>query len=50
MLHPTGSGEEDFLRFFSIYGPVHHLGSCDQDAANRLLFPLPIEAPHKIWL
>ena len=24
--------------------------SCDPDDANRLLFPLPKEAPHKIWL
>ena len=35
-----GSGEE-FLRVFTIY---------DQDAANKLLFPLPKEAPYKIWL
>ena len=24
--------------------------SCDPDAANKILFPLPKEAPHKIWL
>ena len=24
--------------------------SCDPDAANKLSFPLPKEAPHKIWL
>ena len=24
--------------------------SCDPDAANKLSFPLPNEAPHKIWL
>ena len=24
--------------------------SCDQDAVNKLSFPLPKEAPHKIWL
>ena len=24
--------------------------SCDSDAANKILFPLPKEAPHKIWL
>ena len=23
--------------------------SCDPDAANKLSFPLPKEAPHKIW-
>ena len=24
--------------------------SCDPDAANKLSFPLPKEAPHKMWL
>ena len=24
--------------------------SCDLDAANKFSFPLPKEAPHKIWL
>ena len=24
--------------------------SCDPDAENKLSFPLPKEAPHKIWL
>ena len=24
--------------------------SCDPDSANKLSFPLPKEAPHKIWL
>ena len=24
--------------------------SCDPDAANKISFPLPKEAPHKIWL
>ena len=24
--------------------------SCDQDAANKLSFPLTIEAPYEIWL
>ena len=24
--------------------------SCDQDPANKLSFPLPMDAPHKIWL
>ena len=41
---PAGSGEEDFLRVFTIYD------SCDPDAANKISFPLPKEAPHKIWL
>ena len=38
---PAGSGEEDFLRVFTIYGP---------DETNKHSFPLPKEAPHKIWL
>ena len=37
---PTGSGEEDFGRVFTIYGCGGHLGHS---------FPLPKEAPHKIW-
>ena len=24
--------------------------SCDPDATNKISFPLPKEAPHKIWL
>ena len=37
------------------YGFYHILAwrpswSCDPDAANKLSFPLPKEAPHKIWL
>ena len=43
----AGSGEEDFLRVFTTYG---HGRSCDSDAANKISFPLPKEAPHKIWL
>ena len=39
----AGSGE-DFLRVFTIYGRSGH------HAANKLLFPLPKEAPHRIWL
>ena len=44
---PSGSGEEDFGRVFTIYGRGGHLG---HDAAKKLSFPLPKEAPHKIWL
>ena len=58
---PAGSGEEDFCVVFTIYGRGGHLGfyhiwawwpswSCDQDPANKLLFPLPMDAPHKTWL
>ena len=45
---PAGSGE-DFLRVFTIYGRGGHLWSCDTDAAKFFLFPLPKEAPYKIW-
>ena len=41
---PAGSG--DFCRVFTIYGHW----SCDPDAANKLSFPLSIEAPQKNWL
>ena len=39
------SGEEDFFKFFSIYG---HGGA--QDHLIKLLFPNPKEAPNKIWI
>ena len=42
-----GSGEEYFLRFFTIYGHGSHLGHLP---LYKLSFPLPKEAPHKIWL
>ena len=47
---PACSGEEDFLTGFyhkGVWGPSW---SCDPDAANKLSFPLPKEAPHKILL
>ena len=37
---------ESFLPYMGIVA----IWSCDPDAANKLLFPLPKEAPHKIWL
>ena len=42
------SGEEDFLVVFTIYWAWRPSWSCDQDPANKLLFPLPMDAPHKI--
>ena len=45
---PAGSGE-DFRRVFQIYGRGGHL-ACHPNAANKILFPLPKEAPRKIWL
>ena len=44
---PAGSGEEDFEGFLPYMG-VAPSWSCDPDAANKLSFPLPNEAPHKI--
>ena len=41
----AGSGEEDFWRVFTIYGHGGHLGH-----VTWISFPLPKEAPHKIWL
>ena len=45
---PTGSGEEDFLRVFTIYGRGGHLGHVTWIFAIKLEMPLPKEAPHKI--
>ena len=44
---PAGSGKDDFLRVFMGVAPSW---SCEQGAANKLSFPLPKEAPHKIKL
>ena len=46
---PAGSGEEDFLKFLPYMGMAAIL-SCDLDQLYKLLFPLPKEAPYKIWL
>ena len=44
----SGSGEEDFLRFLPFMG-MGPSWSCDLDHLYKLSFPLPKEAPHKIW-
>ena len=54
----SGSGEEDFLKVFTIYGLGGHLGhatltiytTLGSPFPYQLRFPLPKEAPHKIWL
>ena len=46
---PSGSGEEDFKGFYHIW-MWRPSWSCDPYAAKKFLFPLPREAPHKIWL
>ena len=45
----VGSGEEDFEGFlpYMLWWPSW---SCDPHAANKISFPLPKEAPRKIWL
>ena len=43
----AGSGEEDLKCFYHIW-EMRPSWSCDPDAANKLSFPLPKEAPHKI--
>ena len=45
----TGSGEEDFEGFYHLW-VWRPSWSCDPDTANKLSFPLPKEAPYKIWL
>ena len=47
---PAGSGEEAILKGFYHIWAWRPSWSCDPDAANKILFPLPKEAPHKIWL
>ena len=47
---PAGSGEEDFLRVFTIYGGGGHLGHVTQMLQTKFRPHLPKEAPHKIWL
>ena len=47
---PAGSGEEDFLVVFTIYGRGSHLLSCDLDFAIKLSSPQPMDTPHKISL
>ena len=42
--------EKKIFEGFLPYMGVAASWSCDPDAANKILFPLPKEAPHKIWL
>ena len=45
-----GSDRHSSLKGFTIYGRWRPSWSCGPDAADKLSFPLPKEAPHKIWL
>ena len=38
---PAGSGEEDFLRVFTIYGRGSHLGHVTQMARKKFRSPYP---------
>ena len=46
----SGPGEEDSQRFFYLILALRPSWSIDLDHLYTLLFPLPREAPHKIWL
>ena len=46
----SGSGDKDFLRFLPYIWAWLPSWSCDLDHLYKLSFPLPKEAPHKIWL
>ena len=47
---PAGSEEEEFLKGFYHIWAWRPSWSCNPDAANKISFPLPKEAPQKIWL
>ena len=47
--HRTSGSGEDFLGFYHIW-VWRTSWSCDLDHFYKLSFPLPKEAPHKIWL
>ena len=47
---PAVSGRRRFLKGFYHIWAWRPSWSCDPDAANKISFPLPKEAPHKIWL
>ena len=46
---PADSGEDFFKVLYHIWA-WRASWSCDPDDANNFSFPLPKEAPHKIWL
>ena len=45
---PAGSGEEDFLRIFTIYGYGGHLGHATSIMSSGFHFLVP-ESFHKKW-
>ena len=46
----TGSREEDSFMFFYHIWAWPPSWSCDLDHFYKLLFPLPKDAPHEVWL
>ena len=46
----SGSGEEDFVGFFNIYGPGGQFGHVTWTIYINFRSPFPKEVPHKIWL
>ena len=46
----AGSGKEDSLKAFIIYGHGGHIWSCDLDGLYIFSFPQPKEALQEIWL
>ena len=55
MLHTISFVEIGLLVLEKIFECFYHIQawqppwSCDQDPANKVSFPLPMDAPHKIW-
>ena len=48
--HRTSGSEEKIFKGFNHIWTWWPSWSCDLDHLYKLLFPLPKEAPHKIWL
>ena len=46
---PAGSGEEDFLRVFTIYGRGSHLGHVTSIMSSDFHFPVPESFHTKFW-
>ena len=47
--HPAGSGEEDFLRVFTIYGRGGHLGHVTSIMSSDFHFHVPESFHTKFW-
>ena len=45
---PAGSGKEDYLIGFYHIWAWRPSWSCNLDLENKLSFPLPMDAPHKL--